>query len=37
MIHYLIFSEKIGKLHNCFIDKLNSIIFFVKNYAKNLN
>lgn len=29
--------EKIGRLHNCFIEKLNSIIFFVKSYAKNLN
>lgn len=27
--------EKIGKLHNCFIEKLN-IIFFVKSYTKNL-
>lgn len=28
---------KIGKLYYYFTEKLNSIIFFVKHYAKNLN
>jgi hypothetical protein len=29
--------EKVARLHNYFIEKLNSIIFLVKSYANKLN